>query len=378
MPILEITTPQDFLVPTPIWFGLPARRPSGGLLLKGRDGAPTLPIQVHGDRAVTVVQEVRAGKPLRFELTSGPRVGGVAVSDAGPHELAISLPEGPFTVYNTDPKIARPFCYPLNGPGGKGVTRGYPMKDIAGEARDHPHHRSFWTAYGEVNGVDDWSEAPGKHGFIRHQKFEERVSGPVFGGFRAAAVWTAPTGSPLLDEKRQLRVYNLGADLRMFDYDVWLTAAHGPVHYGDTKEGGILAVRVATPMDGNKHGRMENSLGAAGEKDIWGKRAAWLDYSGPPEGPGTPILGIAMMDHPGNLAHPCAWHARDYGLVGTNPFARKSFDRNAPGDGYHQKAGETLHFRYRVAIHRGNAREGRVDSLYHAWVAGPKAAWIDG
>jgi len=79
------------------------------------------------------------------------------------------------------------------------------------------------------------------------------------------------------------------------------------------------------------------------------------------------------MDHPGNLNHPCYWHARDYGLVGTNPFARAAFEKGQPADGYTQKAGETLRFRYRVLIHRGNAEQGRVEDAYHAWVQPPAA-----
>jgi hypothetical protein len=84
------------------------------------------------------------------------------------------------------------------------------------------------------------------------------------------------------------------------------------------------------------------------------------------------ILGIGMMDHPGNLNHPCYWHARDYGLVGTNPFAKNSFQKELPKDGHHQKKGEKLLFRYRVLIHRGNAKAAEVDDAYHAWVQGPK------
>jgi hypothetical protein len=172
----------------------------------------------------------------------------------------------------------------------------------------------------------------------------------------------------LLDERRSIRVYNVGPNQRLLDYDVHLIAAHGDVHYGDTKEGGILAFRVATTMDGNKGGRMENSTGGVTEKQVWGKRATWLDYSGPVDGQ---IFGIGMMDHPGNLNHPCYWHARDYGLVGTNPFARASFEKGQPDTGHHQKKGETLTFRYRVLIHRGNAAEGRVDDAYHGWVQAP-------
>jgi hypothetical protein len=348
--------------------------PDAGLLLNPVKGGEPVPAQMDGDELVAILagfgqDEVREYRLAEAPQECGVQAGGVKLKDEGPGALSIWLPEGHFTTYTFDPKATpRPFFFPVLGPGGKAVTRAFPMKDVPGEQKDHPHHRSFWTAYGEVNEVDDWSEAPGKHGFIRHQKFLDRKEGPAFGGFTAALLWTGPDGKPLLDEKRTLRVYNVGPERRLLDYDVELTAAYEDIHYGDTKEGGILAFRVATSMDGNKGGRIENSIGGVGEKQVWGKRAPWLDYSGTV---GGEVLGIGMMDHPGNFHHPCYWHARDYGLVGTNPFAKAAFEGGAK-EGTHQKKGETHRFRYRVLIHRGNAKEGRVDDAYHGWIMSPE------
>jgi hypothetical protein len=242
--------------------------------------------------------------------------------------------------------------------------------DVPGEDHDHPHHRSLWTAYGEVNGVDDWSEGR-NHGWIRHQRFAEITSGPSFGGFVAENLWTGPENQPLLRETRRLRFYNTGDDRRLFDYDVTLKATDGDVKFGDTKEGGILSFRVATSMDGNKGGRIENADGGVGEKQCWGKSSAWCDYSGPV---GDAVLGIAVMDHPGNFRHPAHWHVRDYGLMGTNYFGDSSF----AGDGgkrgeYTLKKGEQLAFRYRVMIHPGDARQGKVSDVFHGYVQPPKA-----
>jgi methane monooxygenase PmoA-like len=372
MAIIELSSELDLNQPAPVRILIPAGMvlPTGGLHLREEGGSLVAPAQRDGDQVIAVLSGLKAGQKRRFRLEQGTAASGVTLKEEGPHALAILLPEGPFTTYNFDPAIARPFFYPVLGPGGKMVTRSYPMKkDVPGETKDHPHHRSLWTAYGEVNDVDDWSEAPGKHGWIKHQKFESRADGPVFGGFTATAVWTSADGKPVLDERRSIRVYNVGADRRLLDYEVSLIATYEDIHYGDTKEGGILSVRVATSMDGNKGGRMENSNDGVGEKQCWGKRAQWLDYSGPVEGQ---TLGIGMMDHPGNFHHPCYWHARDYGLVGTNPFAKAAFEGGQP-TGSHQKKGESLRFRYRVLIHKGNADEGRVEDAYHAWVQAPSA-----
>jgi hypothetical protein len=372
MALIEIVPILDCAQPVPVWMPAPPQTPDGPLVLQEEGAGRSFPAQKVNERIVAVLPGYRAGQKRQFRVvkaTAAPGPG-VQLKEEGPHALAVLLPEGPFTTYNFDPAVARPFFYPVLGPGGKMVTRSFPMKDVPGEMRDHPHHRSFWTAYGEVNDADNWSEAPGKHGFTRHQRFASRAEGPVVAAFEALAVWTSREGKPLLDERRSVRFYNLGPERRLLDYRVDLIAAHGDVHYGDTKEGGILAFRVATSMDGNKGGLMENNHGLKGERQVWGKRAEWLDYSGPVEGQ---VYGIGMMEHPANLNHPCYWHARDYGLVGTNPFARASFEPGQPNTGHHQKNGETLRFRYRVLFHKGGAKEGGVDDAYHAWIQPPQA-----
>lgn len=374
MAIIEISTSLDCTSAAPVRLEIPpgVSLPDGPLQLRADGGGEVIPAQRDGNEVVALVSGLRAGEKRRYHLEAGTAAAGVTLRDVGDGDLEIVLPEGPFTTYHYGPERVRPFFYPVLAPGGVGITRNYPMQpDVPGETKDHPHHKSFFSAYGEVNGTDDWSEETG-HGYIRHGGFESQVQGPVFGGFTAAAVWTTKEGKPLLDELRTIRVYNVGADRRLLDYELQLTAAYEDIHYGDTKEAGLLAFRVATSMDGNKGGRIENSLGGVTEKECWGKRAAWLDYSGTVDGQ---IFGIGMMDHPGNLHHPCYWHARDYGLVGTNPFASHAFGDGEP-TGWRQARGETLRFRYRVLIHTGTAADGHVDEAYHAWVQGPAAAAV--
>lgn len=67
----------------------------------------------------------------------------------------------------------------------------------------------------------------------------------------------------------------------MLDYEVVFSADWDDVRFGDTKQGGILSVRVASSMDVVQSGCIENAHGGIFEKEIWGKRAAWCDYSDP-------------------------------------------------------------------------------------------------
>jgi hypothetical protein len=359
-------------LPTPVRITLPAAGWSRGsaLVLVDVSSGQRLPVQRDGTRSVVAVIGPLQGE-RRFRLEAGTAEGkGVQVERSGSHRVEVRLAGQLFTAYEHDPAIARPFFYPLIGPTGHSVTRHYPMKaDVPGETKDHKHHRSLWSAYGELNGADNWSEGK-DHARQVPQGEPELVSGPVFGRLTARNRWVTHDGKPQLQEQRVLTVYNVGVDRRLFDYEITFTATGGDVLFGDTKEGGILSIRVASSMDAKEKGRIENSAGGVGEKECWGKPAAWCDYSGPVEG-GT--VGIGVMDHPGNLRSPVQWHVRDYGLMTTNCFGASTFAGEEGGrrGEYTLKDGQSLTFRYRVLLHSGGAKEGGVADAYAAYMQPP-------
>src|SRR5688500_15656159 len=125
MPLIEITSELDLAAPAPVRIDLPAgvSLPSGDLQLRDEAGDRVLPAQREGDHLFTLAGGMGAGKKQRLQVEARPRPGRVTLRDEGPHRLAIILPEGPFTVYNFDPAVARPFFYPVLAPGGKMVTR---------------------------------------------------------------------------------------------------------------------------------------------------------------------------------------------------------------------------------------------------------------
>lgn len=99
-------------------------------------------------------------------------------------------------------------------------------------------------------------------------------------------------------------------------------------------------------------GRMVNSEGQVNEKECWGKRATWVDYTGPrPDGT---WVGIAYMAHPSNRPYPPGWHARDYGLLAANYTNWDKPMTFEPGEG----KGWTL--RSRLYVHRGKTEEAKV------------------
>src|SRR5262245_55494089 len=45
---------------------------------------------------------------------------------------------------------AKPYCYPIIGPTGVGMTRDWPLKETPDEEHDHPHHTGLWFGHQKV------------------------------------------------------------------------------------------------------------------------------------------------------------------------------------------------------------------------------------
>jgi hypothetical protein len=299
-------------------------------------------------------------------------------------QIDVSIGGKPFTSYYFSPETPKPYLYPLRSPEGIIVTRGYPMvKNIPGESKDHPHHRAMFFAHGDINAVDFWGEAQfaakapvdvgGKtytseelpKGRTVFTKLEESKGGPDSGTLRAVFSLLGPDGRVMGSETQD---YTFRGDerTRTIDCAFTITADHGmPLKMGDTKEG-TFAIRLVKSLQ-EPAVKMLNSTGAVGEKDIWGKRADWVDYSGVV---GGERVGIAIFDNPGNIKHPTFWHARGYGLFAVNPFGEHDFFNDPKRDGSVTiPIGGSLTLRYRVLIHDGDAAEAKVAETYAQYAA---------
>src|SRR5690606_33699806 len=130
---------------------------------------------------------------------------------------------------------------------------------------------------------------------------------------------------------------------RLFDVDVEFLATYGDVTFGDTKEGGIVAVRIADALrERGGTGTITTGAGATGGAAAWGKPAVWCDYSGTIEG--ADVRGLTVMDSPLSFRHPAHWHVRDYGLMGANPFGYSHFYNGEKNGDHTVKQGESLPF----------------------------------
>ncbi|GIW94706.1 MAG: hypothetical protein KatS3mg110_2747 [Pirellulaceae bacterium] len=263
---------------------------------------------------------------------------------------------------------AKPVLWPILGPTGKEMTRAYPMRPNTDEKNDHIHQRSFWFTHGDVNGISFWHEQDA-HGTIVHREFKELKAEGGKAVIVTANDWVGPDGQLCCHDERRLTFW-VAPGQRFIDFDIVLQAPDDrPVTFGDTKEG-CFGLRVADWMrvELRRGGRIVTSEGLENEA-AWGKRAAWVDYTGRLDGQ---TLGIAILNHPSSFRFPTYWHVRTYGLFAANPFGLRDFlgDKNVDGTVVLSPR-QTLSLRYRVVFHTGDTESAGIAELFKKYAAEP-------
>ncbi len=278
------------------------------------------------------------------------------------------------TEYVTD-QSNKPFLWPVIGPGGAKMTRAYPMKDVDGERKDHPHHRSVWFGLQNMGGFDTWHEARTIEerkgsaelkkkrlaglGSTVHREFSKLEGGKDSAVIVAINDYVGSNGKKLMSDVRTL-TFTMGEDRLVLDFDMVFNAEYGDCPVKDMKDSGFC-VRVPTSMDvdSKKGGKILNSEGHT-DKSAWGKRATWVSYTGPVNGK---TMGVAILNHPASFRHPTPWHVRTYGLFTANPFGTKSIAREKDGS-FVLKSGKSFALRHRVIFHEGNTEEANIPKAW--------------
>jgi hypothetical protein len=255
-----------------------------------------------------------------------------------------------------------PILYPVYGPGNRPMTRNFPMREVEGEANDHPHHRSIFFGHIDVNGHSFWHRERIQNVWVRHRVTGDRAF------IAARNEWLDPDDNVVLEDTTLLLFSTIGPH-RVIDFQITLHANNGDVTFGDDKDG-LMGIRTHPNLrlrpDPNRgvqevYGQSVNSEGVE-NAEMWGKRAHWLSYWGPID---DKVVGVAIMDHPSNLRHPTWWHARDYGLVSANPFGISDFEGAPAGSGdFTLENGQRLTLLYRFIFHEGSAEEADIPALY--------------
>jgi len=335
---------------------------TGGHTLTDQDTGETIPAQCEEGQVTLIVPEMAASQVKRYQL--GPPAegeGGVSVEKQD-GRCPVLIDGDLLTEYVFGGDIARPYCYPLHGPGGVELTNFAP--------EDHVHHKSLYIAQGDVNGYDNWSELEGHARTVISEC--EVSSGPVYGEIRTVGDWLSPKDEKLLREETRWRFYNLPDSGRFIDVTTRWIAAYRGVLLGDTKEAGTISVRVNEQMEVPNGGQFVNAYGGINDDECWGKRAPWVDYFGQVDGQ---QVGIAIFDHSENLRHPTWWHVRGYGLFTANCWGLHNFagDFSVRGD-YALAQGDALTFNFRLYLHAGDAEAADVGGRYLDYAFPPQIA----
>jgi hypothetical protein len=360
----------------PIEVAVPGTVPPGAYTLTttGNGAVVATVFEVDGKRHLAaVVPAVPASGSQTYLLMPGlpgAYKAGVAIRSGEAGGLDVDVAGVPFTKLVIGP--TKPYFHPLIGPTGRPFTRAYPMADVAGEKRDHPHQRSFWITHGDVNGHDFWASDPinkanPKFGKIVQTGARVLSEGGAVGVLRTTNDWNAPDGSLDCRDVRTYRFWSLRSP-RILDVDLTITAGDRPATFGDTKEG-FFGLRVPTSMDVDAKGggKITNAEGLH-DADAWGKPSPWVDYTGPVDGQ---TVGLAILNRPDSFRYPTHWHVRTYGLFAANPFGYTDFKAGKPG-AHTIAPGESIRFGYRVILHEGDTAAAAIDAAFAAYATPPK------
>lgn len=293
--------------------------------------------------------------------------------------IEVSIDGRPFTTYYFGNAVAKAYLMPLRTASGMIVSRPFPVGNLVTAADRktssfEPHQRPLYFGHGNINGLSFWIEKAFAPYYEPHMQqpfghtsllnVETGGDGSEEGSVRARFNLVDEGGRVMGEETQTLR-FRGDASVRIIDCQYVVVANHGPLTFGDTKEG-TFGVRFGPELSAPAV-HMLNSHGGQGEKEIWGKPADWVSYSGVISG--KPV-SVAMFDGPKSFRHPTTWHARAYGLLAANPFALREFDRDDAKDGsWTVPEGKTITFQYRVVLHDGELSAAQLDALYKEYSA---------
>lgn len=252
--------------------------------------------------------------------------------------------------YHFGSQLHRPFVFPLVGPSGRSLTRmGHPHDPIT-----HSHHNSLWISHHDVDGVSFWDDQGNER--IVHQRIRTYEDGDRQAFLVAENAWVDERGNVLLDEIRRIAVQTRDRLETLSIVDIEFRTPQERVVFGKTPFG-VVGVRVAKTIGVHDGGGMiRNSEGGTNEKDIFWKRARWVDYSGPITN--DACEGLTLFDHPSNPNHPTVFHVRNDGWMGA------SLTHDAP---LTLERGDSVRLRYGILAHEGVPEREALDAAWQAF-----------
>ncbi len=256
--------------------------------------------------------------------------------------------------YRVHPTQKYPYFYPVAGPvSGLSLT--------TESSLPWPHQRSLFFACDRVNGCNFW-QTELQNGQIVSDGPKATVRGDDTVELTDACRWLRPGAEPIARDERRFTLRIVHPRLRLIDAWIkWSAVVDLKVEKTNHSLFSVRAAPDITPLQG---GALLNDLGDEGEKGTFGKKAAWCCFFGRRAGlPEEFVEGIALFDHPKNPWSPSPWFTRDYGFISPTPL-------NFIERPWTLSAGQSVEFRYRVALFGGDAKAAGLAELYRTWVEG--------
>jgi hypothetical protein len=263
-------------------------------------------------------------------------------------EVVVRVGGEVFTSYKVAGAQKYPYLFPVNGPRtGKSVT--------TETSEPYPHHHSVFLGCDRVNGGNYWQEGLERGRIASKEAKVAKAEGDEV-VIEDRCVWERPGAPAPMEDRRRITISAPSADLRLIDVDVTLTALID-VRVEPTNHS-LFAVRVAKELSPAGGGALVDSEGRKGEKETFGKKAAWCDFSGTR---GGAVEGIAILDHPKNPWSPCPWFTRDYGFISPTPM------QWIGREGWRLEKGKSVRLRYLVVVHAGDAEAAGLRKIQEEW-----------
>jgi len=300
-----------------------------------------------------------ANSSVAAELDPLPRCQIVPLAN---QEVSLQIDGIERTRWHFGDQYAGPFFFPFNGPSGSSLTRiGHP-----GDS-GHDHHRSVWFAHHKVNGQNFWSNQPGIR--LRQSEWLAYYDSDEEARLAVRVLWIDQQDQVQLDQQIVAAVIPGDQGEWSLELQTTLTPREDASAIMLEKTNfGFLAVRVAKSISEYfGTGTLTSSTGAVHESAIFGKKAAWMDYSGPVSTStgldrSHAIEGITYFDHPANPRFPNKWHVRKDGWMG----ASLCFD-----EGLEVSHDQPLTLRYLLHSHRGSIQSNKANAIAKSFADRP-------
>jgi len=267
-------------------------------------------------------------------------------------KINVSIDGKFFTSYVFSEDEKYPFFYPVNGPlTGGSVTS---MRNAV-----YPHHTSLFFGCDMVNGGNYWQEGLERGRIISVNARIEKEGGDTV-LITDECIWSRPGAVSPVKDTRKYIITAPSAGKTFIDVEITMHTLMD-VRIKKTNHS-LFSARLAADISVTNGGTMINAEGDMNEKDTFGKRSPWIDFSG---SRGNNVEGLAILQHPSNPWFPAPWFTRDYGFISPTPMY---WPEN--GEETFLKDGSKLVLKYRVIVHSGDHKQADIAGEYKKYISG--------